>query len=371
MKNVFINALNAKDGGGLSYLTNFIKLLSKHKTNDQYFVLVPPSRNFDSYNQKNITIINVYSFFASPILLPISYIFLIPLLIFLKKCNVVFNLSDLPILTNRKQVMLFDWPYGLYPETVAWNLMDRKDYIKRIVKLFFVKLLINNVNIFVTQNSVMKKRLKEIYNFQRVEIIPNATSLDNLNTKENLRNFNFKNKINLLYLTYYYSHKNIEIFVPLAKEILKQKLDIGIVITISSKQGKQAKDLLKIIEEENINSVIHNLGPVDMKDVPALYKQTDGLLMPTLLETFSGTYVEAMYHKKPIFTSDLDFARNICKESAFYFDPLNHLEILEVLKNSFSDEKILERKVSSASKVLETYPTWEQAFLDYMALIDE
>ncbi len=371
MKKVFINALNAKDGGGLSYLTNFIKLLSEHQTNDQYFVLVPPSRDFESYNRKNISIINVNGFFASPIFLPISYILLIPLLIIQKKCNVVFNLSDIPILTKKKQVMLFDWPYGLYPKTVAWNLMDKKDLIKRRVKLFFVKFLINNVDIFVTQNSVMKKRLQEIYSFQRVEIIPNATSLDNLNNKGYVRNFNFKNKINLLYLTYYYSHKNIEIFVPLAKEIIKQKLDIGIVITISPNQGEKAKDLLKKINDENLSSVIYNLGPVEMRDVPSLYKQTDGLLMPTLLETFSGTYVEAMYHKKPIFTSDLDFARNICKESAFYFDPFNHLEILEVLKNSFIDKEILHKKVASASKVLESYPSWQQAFYDYMKLIDE
>ena len=31
--------------------------------------------------------------------------------------------------------------------------------------------------------------------------------------------------------------------------------------------------------------------------------------MPTLLESFSGTYVESMYFEKPILTSDLDFAK--------------------------------------------------------------
>jgi len=371
MKNVFINALNAKAGGGLSYLKNFITLLKDYDTNDQYFVLVPPSLDFDKYNHKNITILNVPAFFASPIILPISYIFLIPTLVFLKKCKVVFNLSDLPVFTHKKQVMLFDWPYGLYPETIAWTLMNKRDLIKRRVKLFFVKLLINHVDIFVAQNSVMKKRLQEIYNFKRVEIIHNATSLDNLSQRESDINFDFKNKINLLYLTYYYTHKNIEVFIPLAKEILKQKLDIGIIITISADQGEEAANLLKIIEDENLDSVINNLGPIDMKDVPSLYRNTDGLLMPTLLETFSGTYVEAMFHKKPIFTSDLDFARNICKESAFYFNPLNHLEILEKIKYGFSETENIQRKVNSASKVLDTYPTWKKAFSKYMKLIDE
>ena len=47
------------------------------------------------------------------------------------------------------------------------------------------------------------------------------------------------------------------------------------------------------------------------------------MILPTLLESFSATYIEAMFHGKTILTSDLDFARDVCGEAAFYFDPLN------------------------------------------------
>jgi len=62
--------------------------------------------------------------------------------------------------------------------------------------------------------------------------------------------------------------------------------------------------------------------------VPSLYAQSDALLMPTLLESFSGTYVEAMFHKIVILTSKLDFAEDVCGESAFYFDPTSPEDIL-------------------------------------------
>jgi hypothetical protein len=50
-----------------------------------------------------------------------------------------------------------------------------------------------------------------------------------------------------------------------------------------------------------------------MSDVPKWYKATQALLLPTLLESFSGTYIEAMHFERPIFTSNLDFAKEVCE----------------------------------------------------------
>ena len=40
-----------------------------------------------------------------------------------------------------------------------------------------------------------------------------------------------------------------------------------------------------------------------------------------LLESFTGTYLEAMHFGLPILTSDLDFAHGLCGDAALYFDP--------------------------------------------------
>ncbi len=42
------------------------------------------------------------------------------------------------------------------------------------------------------------------------------------------------------------------------------------------------------------------------------------VFIPTLLEVFSATYLEAMLMKKPIIASDLEFSRDICGESAYF-----------------------------------------------------
>ena len=62
-----------------------------------------------------------------------------------------------------------------------------------------------------------------------------------------------------------------------------------------------------------------------------------GLLFPTLLESFSGTHIEAMHFGLPILTSDLDFAHYVCGKAALYFDPWAPQDIAEkilLLKNN-------------------------------------
>jgi glycosyltransferase involved in cell wall biosynthesis len=57
------------------------------------------------------------------------------------------------------------------------------------------------------------------------------------------------------------------------------------------------------------------------------------LFLPTLLESFGNIYLEAMSLGVPILTSDRDFARWVCGESALFFDPLSAYSIVESIKN--------------------------------------
>jgi len=161
----------------------------------------------------------------------------------------------------------------------------------------------------------------------------------------------------LLYLTYYYTHKNLEIFIPLAQKIKKAKLDYKIIITIAENQHPSAKKFLEDVSKYKLQDVIYNIGPVNFDEISSLYAQCDAFIMPTLLESFGLTYVEAMYFKLPILTSDRDFARVLCKDSAFYFDPLNADDILHTIKMAFSNHTLLQGKVNSYTSLLEGFPT--------------
>ena len=69
--------------------------------------------------------------------------------------------------------------------------------------------------------------------------------------------------------------------------------------------------------------------------------------MPTLLESFSGTYVESMYFEKPILTSDLDFAKEICGNGAIYFNPFNTQEQLDAIKFISENNKEISKLIKN------------------------
>lgn len=370
-KKILINGISAKSGGGKSILINFIKILMKNTSKNIYYILTPNTEFYSILikNNPNIKLIYISDFFKNKYILSFTHRFILPFLINKYNINLVFNLSDIPVVTKKFQIFLFDWSYAVYPESKVWEMMSSKDYYVRKLKLFFFKKNLKSIDLVVAQTNAMKDRLESIYKIKKVEVIGNAVSLENLKGEDNF-NFNLKNKINLLYLTYYYPHKNLEIFIQLAQIIKKKKLNFNLIITIDSNQNKEAESFLNNIKYKKLDDIIINVGPVDMQNVPSLYKQCDGLLMPTLLESFSGTYVEAMFHEIPIFTSNFDFSKDICRDGAVYFDPFNEYDIIEKLHFIYNNPSEKIKLLSNAKERLNAFSSWEQTFNKFNKLFE-
>jgi glycosyltransferase involved in cell wall biosynthesis len=360
-KAFFINGLNAKTGGGRSILNNLLTLIRNRIFSDDYYVLTPLKGQYEKYTSESLKIVDIAPFLKVTSLSPFVYQFVLPKLISKLNVNAILNLGDLIINTKIPQLYLFDWPYAAYPESVVWKTMELKGYMQRKVKLWYFKKYINHKNLKVAaQTLAMKRKLESLYGLNSLEIVPNAVSLENIDGDEN-KNYNFSaDKKKFLYLTYYYSHKNLEIFIPLAKKIKALELPYCLIVTIAATQHKKAKKFLNAIEENEVSDIIINVGPVEAQHVPSLYKQSDALLMPSLLESFSGTYVEAMHHKKPILTSNIDFATAVCGDAALYFDPLNVDSILIAMKEVFENDRLKNRKIKAGEDRLGNMPNWNQ-----------
>jgi hypothetical protein len=116
---------------------------------------------------------------------------------------------------------------------------------------------------------------------------------------------------------------------------------------------------------------IINVGPIKVNQCPALYHFCDALFLPTLLECFSASYVEAMYFKKTIFTSDLSFAHTVCHDSAFYFDPYCVNDICDKIISGMENVKDRAIKQEKADQLFCQLPTARERALMYMHSIDK
>jgi glycosyltransferase involved in cell wall biosynthesis len=181
--------------------------------------------------------------------------------------------------------------------------------------------------------------------------------------KESERKIFFKkenNTIYLLCLTRYYPHKNVEILLKLGELLKKNKAPYKIITTIDSMQTLQAKTFVENIKILNLSDIIINLGTVPVNDVRSLYGQVDALLLPTLLESFSATYADSLFLKKPIFTSDRDFAKDVCADCAYYFDPMSAASIYNAIEDAYKNRNLMEIKLNKGFERVNNFPDWNK-----------
>ena len=124
----------------------------------------------------------------------------------------------------------------------------------------------------------------------------------------------------LLTVSANYPHKNLGI-IPRVIDRLEGRR-VRFVLTLRP-------DDLPLTAEQREHVVF--LGPVNIAQVPGLYRRADVMFLPTLLECFSASYAEAMKMGVPVLTSDLEFARGICGAAAEYCDTLDPAAVLAAL----------------------------------------
>jgi glycosyltransferase involved in cell wall biosynthesis len=369
MAHILVNGISAKSGGGRSVLTNFLTVLSSRRLSHRFTVVVPDLATYSRFSAPGRTLVPM-RWRASGALLPFTTELLLPRLFRELGCDAMLNFSDLPVPGIRHQVFLFDWPYAAYPDSVAWKMGGAGAILKRRAKLWMFRRNLTSISTFVAQGPAIGKRMRILYGFDNVEIVPNAVSIDNLSALVE-HDFRLPVGVKFLCLSRYYSHKNLEVFLELAERIRSAGLDWKIVITIEPSDSPGSQQLLETIGRRGLGGVVLNVGAVPMEWVPGLYRQTDALLLPTLLESFSGTYVEAMHHGKPIFTSRLDFAEDVCGEAAIYFDPLDPEDIWRTLREAIGRPEVLSRKVEAGYARLAEFPDWGEAFDSCIKLIEQ
>jgi glycosyltransferase involved in cell wall biosynthesis len=113
------------------------------------------------------------------------------------------------------------------------------------------------------------------------------------------------------------------------------------------------------------------VGPVEQEELHAYYGNCGGLILPTLLESFSGTYLEAMQFKCPILTSDLDFAHDVCGPAARYFDPFDTSSIrdaiLELMKTPARRDELVQAGVERRRTYVRD---WDSIVADALAELE-
>lgn len=204
----------------------------------------------------------------------------------------------------------------------------------------------------------------------RIYIVPNNCGLHYVNSNQ-ICHFPNGERIRILCLSAYYLHKNMEIIPDVAGEMIRRKSDLPFefVLTLPF----DCPGLLKIMNKARTLGVekhIVNLGPVPLMKGPETYRACHISFLPSLLETFSANYPEAMAMKRPLVTTDLDFARDACGPAAVYFRPTDPRSAAGAILSLIDDRDLWLKVLREGDRVLASLPTSQKKYVLYRECIE-
>lgn len=128
-----------------------------------------------------------------------------------------------------------------------------------------------------------------------------------------------------------YPHKNLAILPPV-RRLLREtfRMNVEFCVTFSSQEWEQCS--------AEFQAEITNVGSLALAQCPSFYQQMDAVIFPSVLECFSATPIEALASRRPLFASNIPAISSTVGAHAHYFDPLNPLQIAEVIYQYFSSD---------------------------------
>ena len=94
------------------------------------------------------------------------------------------------------------------------------------------------------------------------------------------------------------------------------------------------------------------------------------MFLPTLLECFSASYVEAMKMERPIITSDMGFAHTICEDATLYIDPINVEDIASKIIKLYNSKDLQNKLVENGLEKLKAFGSAEDRARNYLLLCE-
>ena len=132
--------------------------------------------------------------------------------------------------------------------------------------------------------------------------------------------------LRLLFVSHYNYYRNFETLIR-ALAILKEKLHprtVRLILTckLNTRDNPgdyQADSASRLMRQLRLSEEVVQLGAVSYRSLHHLYRACDLYVTPAYAETFAHPLVEAMASGLPVIASDLAVHREICGEAALYF----------------------------------------------------
>lgn len=363
---ILINAISVKKrGGGVFQIAcNFLLKTLEHLEVEWYYIV---SKDVDDVVGKVFENIKEKQYFVYPTQVEKKSYFIV-------KCamrnleneicpNVVYSIAAPSyFFFKNTEVMRCANLWVSAPNKYAWRVLTKRQIIAYRLKILLIKTLMRKAHYFVTQTETCKKGILYITGerAEHVKVVSNVLPevFKNMNTTP-IRDDKY---INIACIGGAIPHKNIDILPSVTKELRNIGFTNFRFHTTLAKEALLTKQIRDKFVENNLQEHWVNHGRITQQELGEVYRRCQFCFLPTLLETFSATTIEAMFFNLPVVATNFDFNVEVFENSCLYYEPMNAKDAAKQLAKLFIDNDLQNDLKSRMKKRLEMYGDYDKHF---------
>lgn len=252
---------------------------------------------------------------------------------------------------KHKEVMRFANAWSTNATSYAWKTLPFKPKMRTKIYNIMQRALLRKAKYIITQTETVRGGLLRVTGLpeNRVFVVPNVLPavLQDIDPTPLEADAKW---IDVAAIGGQMPHKNLEI-IPEVMRVLKEKYQLTNVrfhTTLPADSGVWWR-IENGLKEYGLTECVVNHGNMRLADLAELYRHCRFCFLPTVLETFSASTIEAMYFDLKTVASDLSFNKEVMQDACLYFEPMNAASAAEKLAQVMGD-KALQSELSSRMK---------------------
>lgn len=364
---ILVNTVSTKkiSGGAFQISQNFLLKTLEHRDVEWYYIT---SQDLDDVIGEQFNNIRGKRYFSFPTQPDFKHTYAkvkkqIKLLDQQIKPDVVYSITAPSYFTfEATEVMRFTNPLVTHPNKYS---KSTQTWIERIRTWLYCKnqvRLMKKAHFFITQTETTKQGILRITGLpeNHVCVVNNVLpsvfkQMDNTPIVED-------DFINIACVGNPVPHKNFDILPDVLIELKRLGIEnVRFHTTIPFDHPLNNK-LKKHLNELGMMKNWKNYGRISQKELGAMYQRCQLCYLPTLLEVFSASTVEAMYFNLPIVATNFSFNTEVLADSSLYYEPKNAKAAAQQLAKLIADKALQEEMKEKMKIQLAKYGDYDKHF---------
>lgn len=235
------------------------------------------------------------------------------------------------------------------------------------VKLLLIRQLVRRADHHVVETETVRRRLSKHLNVaaSRISVIPNG--VNPLLERQPATPVPRAGIFGILVPAAYCRHKNLELLPDVARALDEMTPDIDFEFRLTLDPASAPfSAIMQDARARGVRARIRTLGVLTLSQLAEAYREASAVMLPTLREASTAVYPESFHFDRPLVTSDMDFARELCADAALFCKPLQAEDYARALALLIADRQkgdISGKLVSAGRRRLATaYPSPTEKF---------